>query len=181
MRTRLTAVEIFALTGQAPSPPVQTTAAPPPGQTARPGVESARLDPDAPAEDPMRHSEPVYAEITPELRERLEKFREEHARDRLGKVADTILFEDDNVRIWEMKLEPGQHSDLHHHEHEYYLVIFSGDLVAGVCPKGGPIDMFVGVVPPQGNTVRVPKGGTEWAVNVGKKTYHEILIELKKS
>jgi hypothetical protein len=129
----------------------------------------------------MRHSEPEYAEITPELREQLEKFRTEHADDPIGDVANTVLFEDDHVRIWEMKLEPGDHSDLHHHSLDYYLVIFSGDLVAGVPPKGGPMDMFVGKIPPQGNTVRVPKGGTEWAVNVGKKTYHEILIELKDS
>jgi hypothetical protein len=60
-------------------------------------------------------------------------------------------------------------------------VIFSGDLVAGIPPKGNPMAPFVGVVPPNGNTVKVPKGGTEWALNVGKKTYHEILIELKKS
>ena len=80
----------------------------------------------------MRHTEPEYAEITPELRERLEKFRTEHEKDRLGNVANQVLFEDDNVRIWEMKLEPGEHSDLHHHQHEYYLVVFSGDLVAGI-------------------------------------------------
>ena len=129
----------------------------------------------------MIHTEPEYAEITPELRERLEKFRNEHAGDPIGQVADTILFEDDDVRIWEMNLEPGEHSDLHHHEHDYFLVIDSGDLVAGVPPKGSPMDFFVGKVPPQGNTVRVPKGGTEWALNIGKKTYHEILIELKKS
>ena len=29
--------------------------------------------------------------------------------------------------------------------------------------------------------VAVPKGGVEWAVNVGKKRYHEILIELKNT
>ena len=80
-----------------------------------------------------------------------------------------------------MKLEPGQHSDLHHHAHDYYLVIDSGDLVAGIPPKDSPMDFFIGKVPAQGNTVRVPKGGTEWALNVGKQTYHEILIELKKS
>ena len=67
---------------------------------------------------------------------------------------------------------------LHRHDHEYYLVIDSGDLVAGVCPKGGPMDFFVGKVPKGGNTVRVPKGNTEWAYNVGNETYHEILIEL---
>ena len=129
----------------------------------------------------MRYSEPEYAEITPELRERIEKFREEHKDDPMGGVGTQVLFEDDNVRIWEMKLEPGEASDLHHHEHDYYLAIFSGDLVAGIPPKGHPNEPFVGKVPPQGNTVGVPKGGTEWALNVGEKPYHEILIELKKT
>ncbi len=129
----------------------------------------------------MRHTEPEYAEITPELRERLEKFRDEHAGDPIGQVANTILYEDDDVRIWEMNLEPGEHTDLHHHEHDYLLVIDSGDLVAGIPPKDSPMDLFVGKIPPQGNTVRVPKGGTEWALNIGEKTYHEILIELKKT
>ena len=80
-----------------------------------------------------------------------------------------------------MTLEPGQHTALHHHEHDYFLVIDSGDQVAGIMPKGAPMDFFVGAIPPGGNTVRVPKGGTEWALNVGKKRYHEILIELKKT
>ena len=43
------------------------------------------------------------------------------------------------------------------------------------------MDFFIGKVPAAGNTVRVPKGGTEWALNVGSKRYHEILIELKKT
>jgi redox-sensitive bicupin YhaK (pirin superfamily) len=129
----------------------------------------------------MRHTEPEYAEITPELEERLEKFRDQRTGDKLGGVGTQVLYEDDDVKIWELKLEPGEHSDLHHHEHDYFLIIDSGDLVAGVMPKGGPMDWFVGVVPDQGNTVRVPKGNTEWAFNVGKKTYHEVLIELKKS
>jgi hypothetical protein len=129
----------------------------------------------------MRHTPPEFVEITPELRERLEKFRDEHAGDPLGQVANRVLYEDDDVRVWEMHLEPGQWSDLHHHDHDYILVIDSGDLVAGIPPRGSAMDSFVGKVPPEGNTVRVPKGGTEWALNVGRKTYHEILIELKKS
>ena len=39
----------------------------------------------------------------------------------------------------------------------------------------------VGVIPEGGNTVPVPKGGTEWAVNIGNETYSEILIELKST
>jgi len=129
----------------------------------------------------MKFSMPEYAEITPELRERLEKFRDEREGDPIGNVADRILFEDDRVRIWEMRLEPGEHSDLHHHEHDYYLIILSGDLVAGVPPKSTGMDFFVGKVPAEGNTVPVPKGGTEWAYNVGTKTYYEFLVELKNT
>ena len=128
----------------------------------------------------MRHTETEYLPIPPAMRERIEKFRQEHDGEPIGDVADHVLFEDDKVRIWEMTLEPGEHSDLHHHAHDYYLVIFSGDLVAGVTPLGDPVDPFLAQVPRGGNTVAIPRGGTEWAVNVGKETYHEILIELKQ-
>ncbi len=129
----------------------------------------------------MKFQMPEYAEITPEMRQRLEKFREEHEGDPIGQVADRILFEDDKVRIWEMTLEPGEHTDLHHHEHDYYLIITSGDLVAGIPPKETGQEPFIGRIPPEGNTVPVPKGGTEWALNVGTKTYHEFLVELKNT
>jgi hypothetical protein len=61
----------------------------------------------------MTYSEPQYLEITDEWREKFERFREEHANDPEGNVANVILYEDDNLRIWEMKLEPGECSDLH--------------------------------------------------------------------
>lgn len=129
----------------------------------------------------MRHTPPEFIEIDATMRERIEKFRDEHANDPMGGVADYVLYEDDDVRVWEMTLEPGQASALHKHDHEYILVIDSGDLVAGIPPKDFPMDPFVGKVPAAGNTVRVPKGGVEWALNVGQKRYHEILIELKKT
>ena len=129
----------------------------------------------------MRYSPPEYVEVTPELKAKFDRFAEEHANDPIGDVADQVLFEDDNVRIWAMKLEPGESSDLHRHDHDYYLIIFSGDLVAGVCPKDSPVDHFIGKVPPAGNTVGVPKGNVEWAWNIGEKTYHEFLVELKNT
>lgn len=124
-------------------------------------------------------AEAEYLELTPELRERLERFREEHADEPIGNVGTRLLFEDDRIRIWEMHLEPGEASDLHHHETDYYLHIQQGDLIAGVPPKQSGMDPFVARIPPEGNTVAVPRGGTEWAVNIGKEPYHEVLIELK--
>ena len=129
----------------------------------------------------MIHTEPQYAEIDDEMKARLDKFRDENKGAPLGGVGSRVLFEDDNVKIWDMTLEPGEASALHHHEHDYYLIVLEGDLVAGVMPEGGPIDAFVGVIPPEGNTVYVPKGGTEWAYNVGKKRYYEFLVELKNT
>lgn len=129
----------------------------------------------------MRHTEPEYAELTPEMRARLERFRDAHDGEPLGDVATTLLYEDDAVRVWEMNLEPDEYTDLHHHAVDYLLVIDSGDRVAGIPPKGSGVDPFVGKVPAAGNTVRVPAGGTEWALNVGEETYHEILIELKQA
>jgi hypothetical protein len=126
-------------------------------------------------------ADPNFIELTPELRERLEKFRDENDGAPIGGVGTKLLFEDDDVKIWEMVLEPGEASDLHHHAYDYFLVIHSGDLVAGLPPKSTGQDPFVARLAPGGNTVRVPKGGTEWAVNVGEQLYSETLIELKKS
>jgi quercetin dioxygenase-like cupin family protein len=123
----------------------------------------------------MKHTQPVPAEITPAIEQRISAFREKHANDELGGVASRVVFEDARVRIWEMTLEPGECSDLHVHEHDYYLAILSGDLVAGV----GRDDFGVWHVPEGGNTIGLARGATEWAFNVGEVTYREILIELK--
>ncbi len=124
---------------------------------------------------------PEFIDLTPEMKERLDRFAEAHKDDPLGGVGGRVLIEDDEVRIWELVLEPGEASALHRHDHDYVLIILEGDYVAGVTLPGDPIGSFVGKVPAAGNTVRVPKGGVEWAYNVGDKTYREFIVELKKS
>ena len=129
----------------------------------------------------MISTPPEFLELTPEMKARLNRFAQEHRDDPVGGVGGRILLEDDKVRIWELVLEPGEASDLHTHEHDYYLVIFEGDYVAGVAPEGSGVSSFVGIVPEAGNTVAIPKGATEWAYNVGDKTYREVIVELKNT
>ncbi len=107
----------------------------------------------------------------------LEQFRKEHADDPLGDVATRVLHEDERVKIWEMELEPGAASDLHRHERDYYLVMLEGDRIVGL-PRGEG-EAVVLDLPRDVSTVRIEKGATEWAVNVGKERFYEILIELK--
>lgn len=46
----------------------------------------------------------------------------------LGPIGDRVLFEDEQIRVWEMVLEPGERSPMHHHEHDY-IVVVEGDHV----------------------------------------------------
>jgi len=39
-----------------------------------------------------------------------------------GNVGTTLLFANDRVRVWEMKLEPGQSCGLHQHAYDYVFV-----------------------------------------------------------
>jgi hypothetical protein len=129
----------------------------------------------------MIYVEPEFSEPTPEEQALLDRFYEEHKGEALGDVADTVLFEDDAVRIWSLVLEPGQGSDLHRHDLDYYLCISHGDRIAGLMPQGDTSASYVVELPEAGNTIGIKKGATEWAVNVGKLTYREILVELKNS
>lgn len=38
----------------------------------------------------------------------------------LGGVGTKVLFENDNVRVWELDLAPGESSDIHQHDHDEY-------------------------------------------------------------
>lgn len=127
----------------------------------------------------MLATEPEFIDLTPEMKTRLDHYRDEHKDDPIGNIGGRIILEDERVRIWELNLAPGEASDLHRHEHDYYLIVMEGDYVAGVCPEGSGVDSFVGKIPEAGNTISVPKGGFEWALNVGDKTYREFIVELK--
>jgi hypothetical protein len=98
-----------------------------------------------------------------------------------GDVATRILFENDRVRVWEMRLAPGARSATHRHDLDYVLVQVDGDRIAAQFEPdtAGALKGYVeGTVEP-GKTRFIARGGIETAINVGARTYREILIELK--
>jgi hypothetical protein len=102
-------------------------------------------------------------------------------RRKLGDVATKLLFENERVRIWEMRLGAGEEGAVHRHDLDYVLVQIEGDRMA-VVPEpdsGGSYLEYLEADVFPGNTIFIERGGIETARNVGKRAYREILIELK--
>jgi predicted metal-dependent enzyme (double-stranded beta helix superfamily) len=99
----------------------------------------------------------------------------------LGPIGSRVVHEDDHVRVWKLKLAPGEESPIHQHTLDHLLIQVAGDRVA-VIPEpdsAGPYRdrLDADVIP--GAVVRVAKGGIERAVNVGSQPYLEVIVELK--
>ena len=104
-----------------------------------------------------------------------------------GDIGTTLLFENDRVRVWELRLEPGERSDRHHHRHDYVMIQLEGDEISAEFEPdsedafGGatfPDRTIAGPVAP-GSVVWGGAGGKETAVNIGTATFREIVVELK--
>ncbi len=101
--------------------------------------------------------------------------------EKLGPVATRTIFENDDVRVWEMDLQPGEVCGLHHHTLDYVLFILSsasvgalrrGEQPPGGKPRGFPLEARA--------TYFVPAGGIESAHNVGATRFFEALFEIKR-
>ncbi len=100
-----------------------------------------------------------------------------------GDIASRVIMENDRVRIWEMRLAPGQTSDLHRHDCDYIMIQIAGDkMAARFEPDSGGewagLDYVEGEISP-GNVLWAAKGGIETAINVGNQEFYEIVVELK--
>ena len=99
----------------------------------------------------------------------------------IGEIGTNVIYEDDGVRVWRLKLAPGEESAIHRHELDHLLIQVSGDRIA-VVPEPdteGPFrEMLEADVVP-GAVVHVSRGGVERARNVGSQPYLEVIVELK--
>ena len=102
----------------------------------------------------------------------------------LGDIATKLLLENDRVRIWEFRLEPGERSPVHRHDLDYVMIQISGDRVAADFEPdskdqwGAAGARVEGEVSP-GLALYSTRGGVETAVNTGDQPFYEIVVELK--
>ena len=99
----------------------------------------------------------------------------------LGPIGTALLFENDRVRIWEVRLAPGERGAPHHHELDHVLVQIRGDRIAVESAPDSPTPWGPYLEAPiaPGDFSYMRRGGIETAVNVGTEPFHEIIVELK--
>ena len=99
----------------------------------------------------------------------------------LGDVGPRLLFENELVKIWELRLEPGESSAIHEHHHPHILVPLHGDRIAGQAEPDsrGPHDGYVEAGIRPGAATYYEDGGSETAINVGQEEFLQVIVELK--
>src|SRR6516165_2977574 len=94
----------------------------------------------------------------------------------MTQIATRSLFENKDVRVWEMDVAPGDTFGLHHHSNDYVLYITSGADLRVDDKDFGPYD-FIGR---DRSVFYIKAGGTESFRNVGATPFREALIEIKR-
>lgn len=106
----------------------------------------------------------------------------------MADVATKKLFENDEVIVWEMVLEPGESSGLHTHSHSYVFSVLEGSTCEVTDKEGkscGALTMEPGFtmhLQLQGKELVSPEFRipiTHSATNLGKTRFREILVETK--
>lgn len=92
-------------------------------------------------------------------------------------VGTKLLFENDRVRVWEMRLAPGESSERHVH-HNDYLFVTLNDAQLTLYPNEGAAE--TSEAKPLGvEYTEVGKGIAHRLQNTGNTEHWEILVELK--
>ena len=99
----------------------------------------------------------------------------------LGPVGTEVIFENDRVRVWHLRLAPGERSAVHRHDHDNVLIQISGGRIAAEPEpdSAGEYNEYIEADVNPGDVVFVGRGGIETAVNKGTTDYLEVIVELK--
>jgi quercetin dioxygenase-like cupin family protein len=94
----------------------------------------------------------------------------------MTQIATRSLFENQEVRVWEMDVAPGETFGLHHHTNDYVLYITGGAHLKVDDKDAGTYD-FIGH---ERSVFYIKAGGTESFRNVSATPFREALIEIKR-
>src|SRR5262245_38232039 len=96
-----------------------------------------------------------------------------------SEVGTKLLFENDRVRVWDLRLAPGEQTEFHRHSTDFlYVVIGDGELQTLFADgtADSPREMKDGDV----RFRDVPDESVHAAKNVGRTPWRNIVVELKR-
>lgn len=98
-------------------------------------------------------------------------------------VGTKIMFENDQIRVWDLSLEKGASLAKHIHRTDYFFIIESGSLIRFANPDNPAEYKDVQFKDEQVTFVKVgPEGKIDNRLtNIGEKRHHNYVIELKSS
>lgn len=102
--------------------------------------------------------------------------------DEMAEIATSVVYEDEEVRVWNQFVPAGGEIPKHEHRNDYFLLNVSGEGPIAVQfhdGTGGPLGESFTFNPKPGAADFIKKGHIETAKNEGED-YHAILVELKK-
>jgi len=93
----------------------------------------------------------------------------------LGDVGTHFMFENDQVKVWNLVLEPGQASQWHRHHNHYTFIVIEPSTLKTEFEDGtdGESESHAGQV------VMGRKDSVHRVTNVGSSTYRNVIIEIK--
>ena len=92
----------------------------------------------------------------------------------MAEVGSKLIFENEQIRVWEFTLMPGETIGSHHHALDYFFYPIEGGTLEVTRDSG------VTRATLKAGEVYFRKGGdTHAAKNIDDHRYHEVLVELK--
>jgi beta-alanine degradation protein BauB len=94
-------------------------------------------------------------------------------------VGTRLLFENERVRVWDLRLAPGESTGLHRHTTDYLYVVIGDGTLQAIDAEGNPRPLQA---MSDGEVRFRTVAGEEIheAVNVGETPWRNIVIELKE-
>lgn len=93
----------------------------------------------------------------------------------MADVGNKLLFENEQVKVWEFTLEPGEEIGEHTHEHDYFFYPIEGGTLEVRRASG-----VTRATLEEGKVYYRKQGDTHGARNISDTRYHEVLVEIKK-
>jgi hypothetical protein len=94
----------------------------------------------------------------------------------INPIGTDLIFEDDQVRIWQIVLEPGQEAPVHTHHLDYTTITIEASTVERLNGDGS-IDRSVGTPGKVSRWYRSTR--THGLRNVGTTRFRNVIVELK--